>query len=67
MMMNLSGPQPDNPTHEDIALIAAMRNIQDTPLFEEARLPANRVGIRKSPARTIEGLPLGEGARDKPD
>ena len=68
MIMNLSGPQPDNPTHEEIALIAPMRSIQGTPLFEETRLLASSVGIRKIPARAIdERLPLGEEVRDKPD
>jgi hypothetical protein len=38
-----------------------MRSIQDAPLFEVARLPANRVGTKKNPARNIERLPLDEG------
>lgn len=63
--MNLSGPQPDSPAHKEIALIAPMRSIHGNPLFEEPRLPTSRVGIRKSPARTIEKLPLDDGARDK--
>jgi hypothetical protein len=67
MRLNLSGPQPDSPAHKEIALIAPMRSIQGNPLFEDARLHTNRVGNRNSPARTIEKLLLGDGARDKPD
>ena len=66
-MTNLSGPQPDNPTHEEIAPIAPRRSIRGTPLLEEARFLVSKTGTRKSPARIIERLQLGEGARDRLD
>jgi hypothetical protein len=67
MMMNLSGPQPDSTTDEDIALITPMRNIQVHPLFEEIRLPTSNEGIRRRRARIIERPLSDEGGRDKPD
>ena len=67
MMMYLSGPQPDNPAHEDITQIAPRRSIQGTPWLEEPRLPTSKVGMRRSPARPIERLPFGEGVRGKLD
>jgi hypothetical protein len=65
-MTNLSGPQPDNP-HAEIAPIVPRQSIRGTPLWDEGRLPARKVGIKKSPARIIERLPLCEGTRNKPD
>jgi hypothetical protein len=64
--MYLSGPQPDNPTHEEIAPIIPMRRIHDVPLREMPRLPTSKLGIRKIPASTIEKPSPDEARRNQP-
>src|SRR5271170_745382 len=65
IVVNLSGPQPDNAAHKEIAQIAARRNVQGNILARVARLPTSRVGTSKRPAKAIERRVLVEGICDK--